>query len=306
LFLFIKLFQLVLLKQFKPYLGRKRPVFKRRLAIAIRSVFINMRFICIVISCLLMHFADAQAQAIHFRHLKSEQGLSNSTIEAILQDSRGFLWFGTRDGLNRYDGNRMVVYRNSSNDSSSISDNFVTSLFEDNQQNIWVGSYNGLNIFDPKSNQFSRIKYQPANRGTNSNNYISVISGDSKGRIWIGTTGDGLSIYNPKSNRFKPVACKQSANASEQERNIYTFFEDSRGNLWAGTESGLYIYHKNSEAFYAINPQPAKTGKMGVRSIAEDKFGRLLLGMEYNGLIILTRPPELHSNTCTRPEMPHP
>ena len=233
-----------------------------------------------------MHFADAQAQAIHFRHLKSEQGLSNSTIEAILQDSRGFLWFGTRDGLNRYDGNRMVVYRNSSNDSSSISDNFVTSLFEDNQQNIWVGSYNGLNIFDPKSNQFSRIKYQPANRGTNSNNYISVISGDSKGRIWIGTTGDGLSIYNPKSNRFKPVACKQSANASEQERNIYTFFEDSRGNLWAGTESGLYIYHKNSEAFYAINPQPAKTGKMGVRSIAEDKFGRLLLGMEYNGLII--------------------
>ena len=256
-------------------------------AMAIGYAVILMRFTCFLYFCLLSVLGFAQAPAIQFRHINSEQGLSNSTIEAILQDSRGFLWFGTRDGLNRYDGYRMVVFRNIATDTFSITNNYITSLFEDNQQNIWVGSYNGLNKFDPKTNRFTRVKYQPSNQGTSNNNFISVISGDSKGRIWIGTNNDGLSIYQPESKSFRRIACKQRANGAEQERNIYSFFEDSRGNLWAGTESGLYIYHKNSEAFYAINPQPAKTGKMGIRSIAEDKSGRLLLGMEYNGLVIL-------------------
>jgi len=204
----------------------------------------------------------------------------------MLQDSRGFMWFGTRDGLNRYDGSKMIVYRNGSTDSSSISDNFITSLYEDNQNNIWVGTHNGLNKFEPKKNRFIRLKDQPAHASNISNHSVTVIFGDSKGSIWFGTKGDGVSSYQPETNRFHPIACKKSGIAAEQERNIYTFFEDSHGNIWAGTESGLYLYNKDRDAFLAISPQPVTTGKTGVRAIAEDKQGNILLGMEYSGLVV--------------------
>src|ERR1044072_6982614 len=91
----------------------------------------------------------AQAPALSFRHIRIEQGLSNTTIEAIYQDKRGFMWIGTRDGLNRYDGYQMVVYRFNEKDSTSISDNFIRFIYEDRHQQLWVGTINGLNRFDP-------------------------------------------------------------------------------------------------------------------------------------------------------------
>ncbi|HLP35475.1 two-component regulator propeller domain-containing protein [Lacibacter sp.] len=249
------------------------------------SIF--LRISCLISTCFLSIYSVAQTPAINFRHIKSENGLSNSTIETILQDNRGFLWFGTRDGLNRYDGSQMIVYRNSSTDSSSISDNYITSLYEDKQHRLWVGTINGLNIFDPKLNRFLRLKQKRNDATSISHNHISVIYGDTKGGIWIGTTGGGANKYQPETKSFKRIACQKTANGLVTELNIYTFFEDSRGNLWAGTESGLYIYNKRSDAFLAIDPQPVQTGKQGIRSIAEDLQGRLLLGTEYHGLIIM-------------------
>lgn len=243
-----------------------------------------LRISCFISSCFLSIYSVAQAPAINFRHIKSENGLSNSTIETILQDNRGFLWFGTRDGLNRYDGSQMIIYRNSSADSTSISDNYITSLYEDKQHNLWVGTLNGLNKFDPKLNRFTRLKYKPTDQRSISSNYITSIYGDTKGRIWIGTSSGGVNLYNPDKNSFKRIACRKNSNANEL--NIYTFFEDSRSNFWAATETGLYLYNNGSDDFTAINPQPAKTGKQAIRSIAEDKNATLLLGMDDNGLIV--------------------
>ncbi len=242
------------------------------------------RVITLVCILLLPFCAQPQATSINFRHIKSENGLSNSTIETILQDNRGFLWFGTRDGLNRYDGSQMIIYRNNSTDSSSISDNYITSLFEDKQHNLWVGTVNGLNKFDPGLNRFTRLKNNPADQKSISNNHISSIYGDTKGRIWIGTTGGGINLYSVDRNGFQRIACIQNSNKAEL--NIYTFFEDSRGNLWAGTETGLYLYNNASDDFSAIMPQPALAGKRAIRSIAENKEGALLLGMDDNGLIV--------------------
>ena len=100
------------------------------------SRLLLLQLICICYICLLSFNTTAQIPSVNFRHINSENGLSNSTIETILQDSRGFMWFGTRDGLNRYDGKQMIVYRNSLTDSTSISDNFITSLYEDQQHNL--------------------------------------------------------------------------------------------------------------------------------------------------------------------------
>jgi ligand-binding sensor domain-containing protein len=92
-----------------------------------------------------------------FKHINIEQGLSNSTIECIYQDKRGFIWIGTRDGLNRYDGKHIVVYKNESNNPFSLSDNFVTAITEDAKGNIWIGTIDGLNRLDEKKNTFERF-----------------------------------------------------------------------------------------------------------------------------------------------------
>lgn len=106
----------------------------------------------------------------------------------------------------------MVVYRNNSTDTTSMSDIYITGLRR-KAKNLWVGTYNGLNKFDPKTNRFTRLKYQISKSGTQSNNHISAIYGDSKGRIWIGTTSAGLCIYELNTKKFKRVPCKQSAYA---------------------------------------------------------------------------------------------
>src|SRR5688572_15407879 len=195
------------------------------------SVIILRRYliICAIAVCI---DGVTQNAPINFRHIKSENGLSNSTIESILQDKRGFLWFGTRDGLNRYDGLKLTIYR-SSTDTTSISDNYITSLFEDRDHYLWVGTLNGLNKFDPKLNKFKRLKHNLTNQSGPSSHHITTIYGDSKGRTWIGTFGGGVNLYNTETNSFKKIPLKHNEYKSGQELKIYTFLEDTRGNLWA-------------------------------------------------------------------------
>src|ERR1700744_1489105 len=100
--------------------------------------------------------APAQEPRLRFTHLSGEQGLSNSTIEAICQDNRGFMWIGTRDGLNRYDGHTLIVFRNDPADSSSLSDSYTRCIYEDRNHGFWVGTVNGLNLFDPAHGSFTR------------------------------------------------------------------------------------------------------------------------------------------------------
>lgn len=93
-----------------------------------------------------------------FKHIGYNEGLSNSTIETILQDSRGFIWIGTRDGLNKYDGSQMVTYRNRPLDTNSITDNYIKFLFEDSSKMLWIGTLNGLCQFDPFHHKFINIR----------------------------------------------------------------------------------------------------------------------------------------------------
>ncbi len=122
----------------------------------------------------------AQGPKLRFTHLSGEQGLSNSTIEAIYQDSRGFIWIGTRDGLNRYDGHEMVVYRNDPRDSGSISDGYVRCIFEDRDQQLWIGTVNGLNRLDRPKDRFTRWKHRDGDTGSLSNSGITALLEDHK------------------------------------------------------------------------------------------------------------------------------
>lgn len=244
---------------------------------------------CFQFFILLPFHVIAQVPKLKFKHITNEQGLSNTTIETIFQDKRSFLWFGTRDGLNRYDGNQMVVYRYDAKDSTSISDNYIQYLFEDKDQNLWVGTTNGLNRFNPARNYFTRFKHIPGNAKTISSNHITCIYQDKNDRLWVSTLGGGINLFKPTEGSF--IAYRQNAALpnSLNNDNINYIFEDSRENCWVGTENGLQLFNREAGNFKTIDILPGvnSTGKnYSVRLIKETKPGNLLLGTSDNGIIL--------------------
>jgi ligand-binding sensor domain-containing protein len=128
--------------------------------------------------------AQQQYAHISFDHLTSKDGLSQNVVTAILKDSEGFMWFGTENGLNRYDGYDFTVYHYQPNDTSSISENRIKCIFEDSRGNLWIGTYSiGLNLFDREKEAFIRYTNDPENEHSISNNFIRTIFEDCFGRL---------------------------------------------------------------------------------------------------------------------------
>jgi ligand-binding sensor domain-containing protein/signal transduction histidine kinase/DNA-binding response OmpR family regulator len=231
----------------------------------------------------------AQRPKLKFKHITNEQGLSNTTIEAIFQDNRGFMWFGTRDGLNRYDGYQIVVYRFDAKDSNSISDNYILYIYEDRQQNLWVGTTNGLNRFNAGKNNFTRYKHISSNPKSISNHHITSIFQDKKERLWISTLGGGINLFNPKDETFTSYQQNTALPNSLNSNNVNYIYEDSRRNCWVGTETGLQLFNRELGTFETINILTGlKNGSQNysIRLIKEDKPGSLLLGTNDNGIIL--------------------
>ena len=225
----------------------------------------------------------SQAPDLHFRHLTNEQGLSNSTIETIFQDSRGFMWFGTRDGLNKYDGYQIVVYRYSASDSNSISDNYIRCIYEDREGVIWIGTQNGLNRFDAGRNSFTRFRNRPGDQGALSNNQVTCIYEDAEHRLWIGTYGGGLNEYRRASGTF--LSYKHSAGVPQllSDDRVNALCEDAKGRFWLATGKGLVEFDRIK---HKLIESPSYDGKArAIRTIRHDKQGNLWLGTEEDGLL---------------------
>ena len=131
---------------------------------------------------------------LSFKHLDTRQGLSQSSVIAILQDSKGYIWFGTRDGLNKFDGTKFTKFRHNSEDETSISHSWITCIFEDRNKNIWVGTKNGLNLFNPKLNNFKQIKSNTKGISV-VDNQIWDITQVEKNRVLV-STKKGLTDIN--------------------------------------------------------------------------------------------------------------
>jgi ligand-binding sensor domain-containing protein/signal transduction histidine kinase len=185
------------------------------------------------------------SQSIKFKHLTVKDGLSNNIVKTVIQDKTGFIWFGTNDGLNRYDGYNFKIFRHDSNDSNSISDNGITALFEDKEGFIWVGTRVGtLNRYDPKTESFKKIKIKSLNDTYNS---IKTICKDSKGNIWVGTHYGGLYELDAKYNIVNHWLANSSDSNSLSNNYVLSIIEDNFGRIVIGTYNGLNIYDpKNS------------------------------------------------------------
>jgi signal transduction histidine kinase/ligand-binding sensor domain-containing protein/DNA-binding response OmpR family regulator len=203
----------------------------------------------LILLIILFYFGLAgfsQSKDYQFIHLSTAEGLSQSSAIAIHQDNLGQIWIGTRDGLNKYDGNKFTVYRNELQNPASISNNDILSIEEDSDGYIWIGTYNGLNKYNPKTNEFKRYFHEQNNESL-SNNTVWTINELLNGEIWIGTS-NGLSIYNKQTDTFKTYH-KNKSETSIVGNNALSILETTKGEIFIGTTTGLskYIGKENNK-----------------------------------------------------------
>ena len=226
--------------------------------------------------------SQALAPKLRFTHLSDQQGLSNSTIESIFQDSRGFIWAGTRDGLNRYDGNEMLVFRNDPADTASLSDNYIRCIYEDRAHRLWVGTINGLNRFEGEKNKFTRFKHRDGDDSHSlSNNMVTSLAEDKEGRLWVATFGGGLNRWDEAQQSFTHFGSSLSDNR------VNTIYPDRAGNLWVGTQSSLDLFHPGDGSFvHYHNTMATNSSGNTFTAIQEDRQGNLWLGTEDDGIFL--------------------
>lgn len=240
----------------------------------------------ISISGTMDHFSPAKDTDITFEHLTSKDGLSSNSVLCILQDHRGFMWFGTSDGLNRFDGNKFTIYRTEPGNPNSLNSNDIRSLYEDRHGVLWIGATGGLNRLDREKDQFIYYPDQLKYPNSQHNNHVTKIYEDRQGVLWIGTSG-GLKQLDRGKKLF--IRCQLTADDSNNlnVRAITTIYEDRQGKLWIGTEGGLYQLDRGKNLMIRNKHQPADFSIMGIMNISaiyEDKKGHLWIGTPGNGL----------------------
>ena len=219
-----------------------------------------------------------------FRRLSVEDGLSQSAVNAITQDARGLLWFGTQDGLNQYDGNAFTVYRNNPGDSSSLSDNHVTALLVDRSGQLWIGTYaGGICRLDPGASTFLRFPHERLNPNSPAGNSIMALAEDSSGNIWAGTWLRGLSRYNPRDKSWSHYIHRQDSTKLPDDR-VMSVAVDQHGRLWAGTWGGVAFYNASEDRLVAVPESPAMDIDRRVFCVYPDRTGRVWFGTLEGGL----------------------
>ena len=236
--------------------------------------------------------AIGQKQQLRFGHLGTDQGLSQSNVICILQDSHGFMWFGTQDGLNRYDGYELTIYKNLVTDPYSIGNNLIKSILEDSRGNIWVGTWGGgLNRFDRAKNRFIHYKHDPKNPGSLSDDFVDCVMEDKAGGLWVGTYQGGLNRLDPRTGLFTHFSYDQKDISSLSDNFVTTVFEDSRHRIWAGTfYGGLNLLDRKTNRFTRWQHSDRIRNSLAcniITAIYEDNEHRLWIGTRGGGLELL-------------------
>lgn len=171
---------------------------------------------------------------INFKNITSEDGLSQGTVETIIQDDQGYIWLGTNDGLCRYNGYEFKIYKHDEELENSITNNYIVDIKQDNLGNIWVGTANGLSKIDTKTDLITNYNMNDEEKSLSHYNIGDILITKS-GDVLVGTS-DGLNIYNEKKDEFYRIFNKDSDLSSQFIRSLA---EDENQNIWVATNNGI-------------------------------------------------------------------
>jgi signal transduction histidine kinase/ligand-binding sensor domain-containing protein/AraC-like DNA-binding protein len=223
-------------------------------------------FLSIVFFAFISTIVHAQPGNFSFINFSSKDGLSSNVVRAIHKDRYGYMWFGTDDGLNKFDGANFTIYKHKPDDSTSIGANGIAGICEDRDGNLWFGTDATLSMYDQKKNVF--VNYEFTRGGS-----IRTLCTDHLGNIWVGGYG-GLFMFNPRTGKLKHYGNNPSGKKSKLISNtIISAFEDSHKRLWIGTNVGLHLYIRNSDSFQVFLHSPTDPSSISdnaIRDITED------------------------------------
>ena len=217
---------------------------------------------------------QAFSQEFIFEHITTEQGLSQSTVNSIIQDERGFLWFGTNDGLDKFDGYAIQRYSHDKNNPKSLNKNSVLKLYEDKEGIIWIGTYGGgLNRFDYRLQEFKSYEHNPDDIHSLSNNQVFEIYEDSEGIFWIGTE-HGVDLFNRETETFKNLDNRLEIPFGKTA----AITEDRIGDIWIAAGNGLFRYSRLYKTFTRYTAFEAEIPKNFFWDVYIDRKGDLWTG----------------------------
>ena len=238
---------------------------------------------CVLVCFFITIFCQAQSVEEHyyFKNLSIRNGLSQNTVNAILQDRKGFMWLGTKDGLNRYDGLSFRKFKHDAANPRSIGNSFITSLYEDFNGNIWVGTDAGVYIYYPEKEAFEEFDCQSLEK-TRIERSVSMIAGDKQGRVWIAVEAQGMFCYDTRQKLLRNYPL------SEISSNIKCFTFDSGGTLWLGFYGdGLYYSKDNLATVHPYgSPEDGKREFEGgvITKIVQGNYNCLYIGSVKEGV----------------------
>ena len=219
------------------------------------------------------------SKMMNFENLTIDNGLSQATAEAIIQDSDGYIWIGTNDGVNRYNGSEFKVFDANDEDENSIISNYVTALIEDKNKNLWVGTDEGLSKINLNDYSINHYRYNKKNKDI-SYYAIIVMYMDYDGNLYMGNN-KGVYLYNEKIDDFDKIFGIENGLIDE---NVYSINKDKDGNLWIGTNQGLHKVDANSNKAYPYSVEDTKTSEWGkIKTIFFDN-DNMWVGTSENGL----------------------
>jgi ligand-binding sensor domain-containing protein len=235
---------------------------------------------------------NAQQTNIKFDRLTTEKtltvkGLSQNSVYCLLQDTQGFIWIGTWDGLNKYDGYDFVIY----NTENGLSNPTINTLCEDDEKNIWIGTDNGLNLLDRKTGNIGRFHNEPGNTNSLSDDFINHVYQDRQGLLWI-STSFGLNRFNKDQGIFTSYNFFEHNSDSSLSNFISCVIEDQAGRLWIGTHAGIHCFNLEKQSFkaYKIENDPTKANFIRsnyIRDIEDDESGNIYAAT-LNGIYIIS------------------
>ncbi len=244
---------------------------------------------------------------VKFQRLLLADGLSQSSILSVYQDSRGFIWMGTQDGLNRYDGRRIISFKSDPEDPHSLSSTTVWCITEDPQGDLWVGTEGGgFNRFHRDTETFTQFRHDPASDAAGKFYDVRAITADSSGCIWMGTHGDGLLCYDTSSETLKAVTHDPAVPGGLPSDDVSAVLLGRDGRIWAGTGAGLAVLDPGTGAITTFTAGGAADGDPGgslpggeVRALSLGLHGGIWVGTSSG----LARIDEMTGRVIDRPDV---